>query len=343
MVTRVPARWIALTALGALATLSLQACREAKVDPEGAREAREAMLYGVASQLREPPASLGVLDFESVTWKDTCLEIARRGPCAAGDVPGYRLRLTRRGEPFEYRATAADPSDVALASAPNPHVGTPVLSWMWNGAPGGCQMLAITTDARPVIGWCDGPLLETEWLEGRFSGAEWSYLYERFTPFLDTGDPALVFQGRGSDSTGVAWRHAIARWAELRWSELDAGRSGAAHGRALAYRRPVRDRPELCDVLEVTEYGVGWLGRAQCEGGGGQPGHAAWLSDALWQKLDGWLEAWGTYSDPARGLELFGRGTRALTPAQVRELEMWVDQAMANVAYSDREAWPVSR
>lgn len=338
------ARWsrIALVALGTLVPL-VHGCSEARVDPEGAREARAAMVATVAAQFREPPASLGVLEFEPVTWKNACLEIGRRGPCPAGSIRGYRLRLSRRGEPYEFRATAADPADVALASAPNPHVGTPALTWTWPSAPDGCQQLVVTADARPVLGWCDGPMAELQWLDGTFAAAEWAYLSERFQPFTLDGDPSTVFAGRGGESPGTPWRDAIATWASLRWSELRAGRSGAAHGRVFAYHRTVRDHPELCDVLEVTEYGVAHLGRSQCEGGGGEPGRAAWLSDELWARLHGWLGSWSAYRDPGSGLELFGTGSHRPTAAEVRELTRWADRAMAHVAYSDREAWPVSR
>ncbi|MSR35711.1 MAG: hypothetical protein EXR95_03560 [Gemmatimonadetes bacterium] len=140
------------------------------------------------------------------------------------------------------------------------------------------------------MGWCDGPVAEVAWTEGGFAAAEWSYLYDRFGPFQRaSADHRLAFVGTGLESPSDAWQDALDHWAFLRWSELRAGRSGAAHGRALAYRKPVRDRAGYCDVLEVTEYGVAYLGRSQCEGGGGDPGKAVWLSDELWEQLNGWL------------------------------------------------------
>ncbi|MSR35710.1 MAG: hypothetical protein EXR95_03555 [Gemmatimonadetes bacterium] len=122
-----PARWLAAAALTVGAATA--ACRDVRVDPEGTREARAAMLFAVASQFREPAASLGVLEFEPVTFRDACLEIRRRGPCAEEPTPGYRLRLTRRGEAYEYRAPSASPSDAALAAAPDPHIVDPALTW----------------------------------------------------------------------------------------------------------------------------------------------------------------------------------------------------------------------
>ena len=60
------------------------------------------MLFMVASQFREDPASLGVLLFEAVTWRDRCLEIDRLANCRRERTAGYRLR--RRGAAYEYRA-----------------------------------------------------------------------------------------------------------------------------------------------------------------------------------------------------------------------------------------------
>jgi hypothetical protein len=333
------ARWLA--AALALAATPATACSNTRVDPEGDREARAAMLFTVASQFREPSASLGVLEFEPVTFADACLEIRRLGPCAREPTAGYRLRLTRRGEAYEYRAPAASPADVALASAPDPRIGSPGLAWRWETAPGGCQTLLVSIDARAAVGWCDGPILGMPWMEGGFSAAEWSYLHARFQSFQrDSAQHALAFAGTGGDIATPAWQRAIDSWASLRWSELRAGRSGAAHGRALAYRRPVRARAGYCDVLEVTEYGVAWLGRSMCEGGGGEPGKAVWLSDELWERMDEWLRGWSPYTDETAGIYFFGTGPHAPDAAEARELARWMDRAMAHVASTPREAWP---
>lgn len=327
---------VARLATVALGVAAAGACREARVSPEGAAEARELMLSTVAARFREPSAALGVLEFEPVTWQDACLEIRRRGACPEEPTAGYRLRLNRHGEAYEYRATAADPADVALASAPDPRLGTPALSWSWETAPGGCRNLLVSHDGRPAIGWCDGPIAGLDWLEAEVSGAEWSYLYGRFAPFERRADDhALAFTGTGSEKPAPAWQEAMDRWARVRWSELHAGRRGAAHGRALAYRRPVRDREGSCDVLEVTEYGVAYLGRARCEGGGGEPGRAVWLSDSLWEEMNGWLESWAPRDTPQMGF--YGRGQGR---PDERALERWADLAMAHAATEAREAWP---
>jgi hypothetical protein len=320
---------------------SAAACRQARVDPEGAREAREAMLFVVASQFREPYAALGVLEFEPVTFEDACLEIRRRGACAAQRTPGYRLRVSRRGELYEYRAPAASPADAALASAPDPRIGPPALAWTWESAPGGCQTLLVSADVRAAVGWCEGAIAEVNWMEGGFSPAEWRYLDERFAPFeRTTAEHRLSFAGRGTEPPAPEWQDAVERWAALRWSELRSGRSGAAHGRALAFRKPVRDRAGYCDVLEVTEYAVAYLGRSQCEGGGGEPGKAVWLSDPLWKQLNGWLTEWSPYTDDVSGIYFFGTGAHRPSPEEVSALEDWTDRAMAHVAYTDKEAWP---
>jgi hypothetical protein len=305
------------------------------------REAREAMLLTVAAQLREDPASLGVLEFEPVTWRDRCLEIERLATCERERTAGYRLRLRRRGGLYEYRTAADRPTEVALAAAPDPAIGEPALAWRWPAGPGGCRTLLIAADGRPAIGWCDGPIAEVEWLPELFSRQEWEYFHSRFSPFALTNDGhTIAFGGRGSAPTPASWQLAIARWAALRWAELDAGRSGAAHGRALAYRKPRRD-PAVCDVLELTEYGVAYAGAANCAGGGGETGRTAWLSDSLWEEMSGWLEDWSAYSDDAAGLQFFGRGERPLEEEDARLLVAWSEQALVHVSTSAFEAWEV--
>ena len=85
------------------------------------------MLFMVASQFRENPASLGVLLFEPVTWRDRCLEIDRLANCRRERTAGYRLRVRRRGAAYEYRAPRESPSDIALAAAPDSRIGQPAL------------------------------------------------------------------------------------------------------------------------------------------------------------------------------------------------------------------------
>jgi hypothetical protein len=332
------ARWPLALFLG-LGPALIAGCSDPAVESQQLREAREAMLFTIASQFREPAALLGVVEFDPVDFEDSCLDIRRRGPCRREPTEGYRLRLTRRGEPYEYRAPAASPTDVALASAPDPSMGTPALEWSWSSAPGGCQRLLVSLDARAALGWCDGPIVELPWMG--FAMDEWSYLYRRFASFRrDTDQHSVAFAGTGGDAVTSPWQDAIGRWASLRWSELRAGRSGAAHGRALSYRRPVRDREGYCDVLEVTEYGVAYLGRSMCEGGGGETGRAAWLSNELWARMNRWIVEWAPHTDEAAGLYFFGSGARVPDAADVRALTEWTDQAMAHVAYTTDEAWP---
>jgi hypothetical protein len=305
---------------------------ESPAEPGGMLEAREAMLFMVASQFREDRRTLEVVRFERVTWRDQCFEIRRRGECRRQPTPGYRLRLKRRGQTYEYRAPLASPTDLVLAAGPDPRIGTPALSWNWSPAFGACQALLISADARPAIGWCDGPLAELEWLSEVRSREEWLHLYGRFAPFTRrAGDRTLVFNGTGTQTASPAWQRALEAWAALRWSELRAGRSGAAHGRAMAYHRPIANRAGYCDILEVTEYGVAYAGRSLCAGGGGEPGRFAWLSDELWEQLSPWLDEWGVYSDVPSGLHFFGRGTRALGPEEVRLLSDWANRAVAHV------------
>lgn len=315
----------------------LAACAPRVADDAAFREAREAMLFTIATQLRESASMLDVDRFERVVWRDRCLEVRRRGSCQRERTPGYRIRFERRGQRYEFRAPADSPTDVVLAAAPDPRVGTPALAWSWAPSQGPCQTLLVSADARPAIGWCDGPLLELNWLPELESRAEWLYFYRRFAPFrLGDGDRSIMFSGIGTEPPPIAWQRAIEAWAALRWSDLRAGRSGAAHGRAMAYRRPIANRAGYCDILEVTEYGRGYAGRALCEGGGGEPGRTAWLSDGLWEEFSPWMYTWRAYSDGARGVHFFGKGAHALTANERRQIEDWARRAITEIRRAGR-------
>jgi hypothetical protein len=308
------------------------ACVGPSADSEASREAREAMLFTVASQFHESASALEVTRFERVAWRDSCLEIRRRGDCQREPTAGYRLRLRRRGQTYEYRAPLSSPTDVALAAAPDPRIGRPTLEWMWSPSHGACQTLVISADARPAIGWCDGPLAELTWLPELPSREEWLYLRRRFAPFqVRDGDHMLVFNGAGTEVPSADWQRALESWASLRWSELRTGRSGAAHGRAAAFRRPIANRSGYCEILEVTEYGRAYAGRALCEGGGGEPGRTGWLSNELWEQFSSWHRKWSSYSDEPTGVHFFGRGTHAPTASDVRLLSDWARRAIAEV------------
>jgi hypothetical protein len=172
---------------------------------------------------------------------------------------------------------------------------------------------------------------ELQWLPELPSRAEWRHLYHRFAPFqLATGDHTLAFRGTGPLTPSPAWRRAVSSWAALRSSELRAGRSGAAHGRAMAYRRANPNRAGHCDILEVTEYGTAYAGSARCDGGDGEPGRYAWLSDPLWEELSPWLDLWRAFEDTA-GLYFFGRGDRTLRSDDVARLTDWARRATAHL------------
>ena len=318
-------RVILLIALGLIT-----ACRS---DDERAaeQEAREAMLFTVTSRERLRPDSVTVLRFRPVRWRDSCLEIQTGGACAQQSVPGYRLRIRMRGGEYEYRASAADPSSIKLADAPDPELAGSALRWQWTTATQGCQQLVIDTVALVALGWCDGALQRAEWLPELPSHEEWQTLYGRFSPFTwrDTLGHALDFRGIGNEAASPAWRSAVARWAALRWSELNAGRSGAGHGRALAYRAADAREPGMCDVLEVTEYGVAYAGRSLCKGGGGVAGGSAWLSSTLWYEFDALWRALAAFEEGT--LMFAGQGQAPLTPEVEQRLRAWCERAIAEV------------
>jgi hypothetical protein len=323
----------ALIAAAAFTTLMLSACQREPTDRTSV-EAKQSMLFSLATRFRVDPATIEPESFMQVIWNDDCYGIAQDRACNPGTFFGYRIEAAIGGELYAYHALVDDPFRVMLADGPDPGIGLPALAWLWMGDDIGCQSLAIAPDGLAAIGLCGGPHAAHALLDETGRPEEWQHFYGRFAPFeLTTSDQALSFYGPGTTAASPAWQRALASWAALQWEEIQRGGSGAAYGRGLAATRPVTDAPGQCHFLEVTEYGRAAVTRAPCDGrAGAETARYGWLDDDLWGQISSWYITWSSIYDTQLGIEFYTEGSNPVSEADKGQLVRVVDQVVERLA-----------
>jgi hypothetical protein len=112
----------------------------------------------LAQQLGLELADVALVSYEEVEWPDSCLGVQVEGiMCAQVITPGYRVILAAKGQQYEFH-TDENGGNARLAIAPEPEIGTPVITWSQSSA-GLCQT-AVISGAAIAHGSCDGALVE---------------------------------------------------------------------------------------------------------------------------------------------------------------------------------------
>jgi hypothetical protein len=106
-----------------------------------------------------PPASVTVVSFTPVDWRNGCLEVDRmERPCTDAIVPGYQVMLSVAGQNYEYR-TNLDGSQVVFAGpdvVQSPSVPAAVV-FTWHregGIAGVCDELRVLATGEVVASNC---------------------------------------------------------------------------------------------------------------------------------------------------------------------------------------------
>jgi hypothetical protein len=112
-----------------------------------------------ARDFNEPPASVTVVSFTPVDWRNGCLEVDRmERPCTDAIVPGYQVMLSVAGQNYEYR-TNLDGSQVVFAGpdvVQSPSVPAAVV-FTWHregGIAGVCDELRVLATGEVVASNC---------------------------------------------------------------------------------------------------------------------------------------------------------------------------------------------
>lgn len=286
-------------------------------------QAVEEALFGLATQHRLPVDDIELIEWEQVDWPDGCLGVPIRGACTQVITPGYRLIVEIEGEEYEYRTNLAEdqPLILLLAEGPEHDIDEPALVWEGEVA-GVCQSLLLADDGRAAFGPCDAPHTPMTLHEELGRVEELSRFRERFASFqADTVNGMVVFEGEGDETASLAWERAVAAWAGLVRLELEAGRSGASWGLALAWNEELEGDPERCRFLQVQVYGYAYASTAQCEGGDPEDVGRGRLTDDEWETFDELYYAREPLDEDR--LVFTGRGDEALSDDEIATLNDW--------------------
>lgn len=298
--------------------------------PSLPEEISQGIPFTLAQQFRVMPDEVKLVNVEPVTWPDDCLGISRRQPCLPGETPGYQMAVDIKGQSYEFHAPATDPFNLRLATGPVVNIESPAL--LWEGEPillglpeaGSCLSLSLTVDGQGALGVCDGPQRAVALTGEQFAQSHlWQDWLTRFAPFeADTPHGrVIIFWGPGSVVASPAWQRALAAWAKLVASELNAGRGGAGWGAVLAWQQPLPDRPGYCQFLSVQTYGWATASTARCEGGDPQDLGQGWIEPAAWEQFDDWF--YNRAPVTTESVSFFGVGSTEMSQAEISALGQW--------------------
>lgn len=216
----------------------------------------------------------------------------------------------------------------------------------WEGAPlndnSACGRLVIDGNGQATFGPC-GEAGQTQPLSAH--AEEWAEMQTRFGAFAYITDATnLSFNGTGA-VTGAAWQRALTTWAQLVYSELSAGRTGAAVATAMHWSvGAVPEQSELCQQVTVLVYGYAYAQTVPCAGGAVQETTGALLTDAEWTQFDAWQQAYAPIY--VENNYLNGVGTQAAGAAETQQIDTWAqavyDRLQANgasTASAEAGAW----
>lgn len=207
----------------------------------------------------------------------------------------------------------------------------------WEGAPlnnnSACGRLVIDGNGQATFGPC-GEAGQTQPLSAH--AEEWAEMQTRFGAFAYITDATnLSFNGTGA-VTGAAWQRALTAWAQLVYSELSAGRTGAAVATAMQWSvGAVPEQSELCQQVTVLVYGYAYAQTVPCAGGAVQETTGGWLSDEKMTIFDQWMTNFAPVY--VENNYLAGIGTVEASPAWQHAMAAW-----AQVLYQELATGRVS-
>ncbi|HLF28437.1 MAG TPA: PT domain-containing protein [Anaerolineae bacterium] len=296
--------------------------------PSAALAARQVLAQQRHIDLNE----IAIVSAEKVEWPDGCLGVSIEGSlCTQVITPGYRVILEAEGERYEYH-TDESGGNVILASAPEPNIEDVAIEWT-RADDGPCQAAQIGGE-QVAFGVCNGPMMPGRLIAELDRPSDLAYFVETYASFEATTPAGKVtFTGQGATEATEAEQRMIAEFARLAVIEAAGGRSGAAYGLALAWRRE-GGFAGFCD--DVSVYVTGVFYATSCKGNQPQDlGRSRLTADQLEQMFE-WVDTFSSFeinqTDPATAdamtirLVFSGAGAQEPTDADKQAIQDFAAQ-----------------
>ena len=294
--------------------------------PPGTQNVAEAAQQILSQQMGADLAAVGVLSVEPVNWRDACLGVAKAGMmCAQVITPGYRITLELDGRQYIYH-TDASGSQIVLAETPAPQAAGEVITWTQEDQ-GACNKLVIS-DSALMFGSCEGSLQESPDIFKQLRDDLTAYA-SKYAPFsADTSAGKVQFNGRGTTPASPAEQRMVAEWSRLAFQIAQSGRTGAAWGLALDWRRD-GGIANFCD--EVTVYLTGFASASSCKGPAVVNLGRMQLSTEQLSHIYAWVDALASFdyenTDPATTdamqilMTFSGSGPEQASPQDIQDMQ----------------------
>lgn len=237
----------------------------------------------LGQQLQVSPESIDIQSVESVIWPNSCLGISLEDTqCDPKPVEGYRITFDVLGKKYIYHTDHGNM--IRLASAPNNYTEEIIIEW--TSSIENCSVSKISLE-KISFGECGAPML-TAPFSGPDAIQELTYFWQTYAPFTaKTSSGDIDFRGQGTLETTPAEKRMIIEWSKITTTAAQSGRTGAAWGNAITWRR------NDCEYLTIFTMGYAILETCNPEVYN-QP-IKRWLSSVQLEQLYAWIEQYESF------------------------------------------------
>ena len=298
--------------------------------PEVVHHAR----FILSQQLQVSPESIYIQSVESVIWPNSCLGISLEGiQCDSKPVEGYRITFDVLDKKYIYHTDHGNL--IHLAAAPNNYTDETIIEW--NNAIGMCSVSKISLK-QISFGECGAPMLTTRFSETD-AIQDLRYFWQTYASFTaKTSAGNINFKGQGKIETTLAEKRMIGEWSKMTTIAAQAGRTGAAWGNAITWRRN--------DCAYLTIFTMGYAISGTCNPDISDQPIKYWLSSVQLEQLYAWhdqYEPFEIYKTPKTGEEkesvyvLFsGAGSNSITEIESQMILKYASDLFKNSVYKSR-------
>lgn len=265
----------------------------------------------LGQQLQVSPEEISIQSVESVTWPNSCLGNKIEGTtCDPTPLAGYRITLDVLGDVYVYH-TDLD-NQIHLASTSKKFTDDVVIEWINND--GVCSASKIGVE-QISFGECGASMITAAFSKNTGSQELLNFkeTYESFTAETPAGN--IKFKGKGQKTASSAEQRMIAEWTKMIAMIAFAGRSGAAWGNVITWRR------NDCDHLAV--FAMGYALGGSCQDVAEQEPSRYYLSPHQLELLYIWYDQFEPFEDTSDGNYLLFSGQGLAITSDIDHQEIW--------------------